>query len=113
MFVEHKEAGEVSEAPAKVLKLSDAIRVGAALRPQCTGDLFRSGRSCALGAAYEGATGEVCGHYDYGLVTKRFPILKGKGGDGSLNKLGTAIFDRNDSGMSRESIADWLEAQGY
>jgi hypothetical protein len=29
MFVEHKEAGEVTEAPAKITKLSEAIKIGA------------------------------------------------------------------------------------
>lgn len=35
------------------MKLSDAIRLGAMLRPQAVGELFKDGGSCAIGAAIE------------------------------------------------------------
>lgn len=35
------------------MKLSEAIRLGAMLRPQGFGHVLKDGRSCALGAAYE------------------------------------------------------------
>lgn len=108
MFVQEKTQGEVTKAPAKVLKLSEAIRIGAALRPhQCVGVFFGQGGSCALGAAYEAITGRtlkegstegailkgiVPGYDDYGL---RFEIT-----------------GRNDRGETREHIADWLESRG-
>lgn len=97
------------EAQQGVIKLSDAIRVGARIRPQCQGALFRAGASCALGAAYEGKTGKRCFPNEYSAVMGEFPILGAHG----LNDLGRAIFNRNDSGKSREAIADWLESQGY
>lgn len=111
MFVETKEAGEVQQAPAKVLKLSEAMRIGAGIRPQTKCDLFNEHGSCALGAAYEGATGSRCYPWQYSLVTNAFPSL----GDpsGKLNRLGREIFRRNDDGDTRETIADWLESQGY
>src|SRR5260221_4385671 len=37
------------------LRLSDAIRIGARLRPQCVGRLYRYGGSCVIGAAFVGA----------------------------------------------------------
>lgn len=49
------------ESQVKPLRLSEAIRIGARIRPQCTSDLFHNGKSCVLGAAYEGATGFTCG----------------------------------------------------
>jgi hypothetical protein len=57
MFVEHKSPGEASpnreKLPEEITKLSEAIRIGATKRPQCTGDYFDNGGSCALGAAWE------------------------------------------------------------
>ena len=111
MFVEHKEAGEVKEAPAKVLKLSEAMRIGATLRPKGRIDLFYDGKSCALGAAFEGATGRTCNCNNYDAVRDVFPVLKKNYGRGNLMK---EIYDRNDNlGYTREQIADWLESQGY
>lgn len=40
--------------------LSDAIRIGAAIRPQGFNYLFYDGKSCAKGAAIEALTGEYC-----------------------------------------------------
>ena len=37
------------------MKLSTAIRIGSALRPQAFGRLFKNGGSCVIGAAFEGA----------------------------------------------------------
>lgn len=107
MFVEHKEAMEVTEAPVKYPKLSAAIRVGAKLRPQGFGIAFGDGKSCALGAAYEAHFGE---QYTGG---KFFPFtLMGQtfGIDGSIID---AIWNKNDKHRwTREHIADWLESQG-
>jgi hypothetical protein len=115
MFVEHKEVGEEIHAPAKVLKLSEALRLGAKIRPQSTHGGFLDGRSCAIVAAAEGAGLDVVGHpskfriteaawgylFERGIVDQRY--------DGSV--LSGEILDRNDR-QTREQIADWLEQQG-
>lgn len=99
------------EVPAKVTKLSEAIRIGAKIRPQGFTDLFADGKSCALGAAYEGATGSMCANYEYGKITKQFPVI---GNGSSLNSLGEKIYRMNDyQRKTREQIADWLAEQGY
>src|ERR1700741_3225132 len=51
-IVKHLEQPQVG-----TLKLSEAMRIGARLRPQCSGYLFNNGASCALGAAYEAVYG--------------------------------------------------------
>src|SRR5882762_300527 len=115
MFVETKEAGEVAEAPAKIAKISEAIRIGARLRPQCTGQMFLHGKSCALGAAYEALYG-----YPGLDVVQMNTVIEGScalnwlpKGFPTMAKYDSAIFMKNDSGETREQIADWLEALGY
>ena len=107
MFLEHKEAVEIT--PAKVLKLSEAIRIGAKLRSQCTGRMFARGGSCALGAAYEAVFGYPGENVAEGAIKKireHFSI--------PYFDLVTEVgIERNDAGWSREQIADWLEGQGY
>ena len=90
----------------KIKTLSQAIRLGATFRPQCTGGFFEDGKSCALGAAIEALTG-VNTEPDIsvqGFLLDRFPAVQ------------EVLFEipiMNDRhGWSRESIADWLEAQG-
>jgi hypothetical protein len=106
--------GEVVDAvaPAK-MKLSAAIRIGAKLRPQCTGTFFDGFGSCALGAIMEGS-GLVKAERKLSLLPTRvwtaFPELFW--GPGDFTELAKKIYERNDSGHSRESIADWLESQG-
>lgn len=51
------------------MKLSEAIRLGAMLRPQVFGDYFISGGSCAVGAA-----AEACGIAESG--TQRFRVFE-------------------------------------
>lgn len=86
------------------MKPSTAIRIGAKFRPQCTRYPLRGdGKSCAMGAAYEGATGKTTN--DYIVIFDLFPIL---------GQLRTDIWTMNDAqGKTREEIADWLEAQGH
>src|SRR5258708_1204535 len=119
MFVDTqvRPQGEVINvvAPSK-MKLSAAIRIGAKIRAQCTGKFFEGGKSCALGAAWEGMG------YEPFFDAPDFAIkqsaactrmgLDGKCLPGDKQSLFYRIFDRNDHGESRESIADWLEAQG-
>jgi len=113
MFVEHKEAGEVTEAPAKVLKLSEAIRVGCQIRKrQCRLAFFREGAgyersSCALGAAWEGWGGseEDTPATDTDDAPKAFGVPR--------HVLMRITYMNDFQNYSREQIADWLEAQGY
>jgi hypothetical protein len=122
MFLEHKEATEITEAPAKTLKLSEAIRIGARIRPKCTSALFDEGRSCALGAAYEAVYGYPGdGHYGFPAMDGRLGLRFGE----ALSRAFPALYDsqryllhevfaHNDfHEWTREQIADWLEAQGY
>lgn len=99
------------EQPAKALKLSEAMRLGAKLRPQnFSGSLFLNGRSCALGAAYEGKTGEICDQDDYQKVREEFPSLENRG---LTYGLSSRIYELNDKErMPREVIANWLEKIG-
>lgn len=113
MFLEEKKQGEVTEAPARTMKLSQAIRIGARLRPQCRRYFFADGGSCAWGAAYEAVTGRITGH-DFPRVfiediVKFFPQFA----ESRMAELRSIIADMNDHGESREQIADWLEAQGF
>ena len=92
----------------KITKLSEAIRRGAKLRPQCRGAFFANGGSCAFGAAYEAITGTTLksGSSDgsplLGIVPGYISVVRGM------------VLDMNDHKlMSREAIADKLEAMGY
>lgn len=101
---------KVFEQQQVKLKLSDAIRIGARIRPQCRLDPFRDGKSCAIGAAYEGATGEYNEEMDMCDIRDELRIR----GIWPLTLPTSAIWPLNDcERWSREQIADWLEAQGY
>lgn len=107
MFVEHKEKGEVAEAPAKVLKLSEVVRIAGY-------EKFASVRECVLARAYRYVTGKnVCdssdwySRGDYGaLVTM------------TADKFGIPckVADEAENMClyrhSKDEIADWLESQG-
>jgi hypothetical protein len=88
------------------LKPSQAMRIGAKLRPQCQYAPFSAGRSCALGAIWEGygnpyrtAMESVCPVYE--LANKKLgPVMTSR------------VYSLNDNGATREDIADWLEGQG-
>lgn len=109
------------------MKLSEAIRLGAMLRPQgfgCTA-FVRSDESCALGAALE-AVGKRSVEYDgekaFMVVKDEWPILE------TFVETPTAAFRQvrlrpkqiqftdavwrlNDIGkLTREQIADWVES---
>jgi len=119
MFVEHKEAVEVTEAPAKTLKLSEAIRIGC-MKSRPTKEIeykawatWRGGKcfTCAVGALWLGLSGG--GREEFYGFSERMPI--------HLEnlyqvppRLVTEISGRYEAlGHSREQIADWLESQGY
>lgn len=96
------------------MKLSDAIRLGAMLRPQVRGDYFFAGGSCAMGAA-----AEACG-----IVSSRDPRLLAFEEKtrcdlalllcpacGAPSRTGTnVVIHLNDlHHWTREQIADWVE----
>lgn len=109
MFVEHKEVGEVTEAPAKITKMSQAIREGCKHHPKAIGSSFDGVGTCAIGAAYVGVFGRTETNY----ATCWLKLDKaGVWPDGDF--LPGLIHGKNDwQGWSRERIADWLEAQGH
>jgi len=114
------------------MKLSEAIREGAKLRPQCFGKLFavtdhKIQATCAVGAAYEvlqglpriDTWGEVLisSQYLLGINEKVGVITKGithpETGDGH-DDLYCVIESLNDNyRWSRERIANWLSEIGY
>lgn len=99
------------------MKLSDAIREGAKLRPQGFGSMYSDGKSCALGAAYEAAFGKLPMENDMPL-RRRFPILASHRTSCPeceykyIRDLGTIITHLNDPPhlWTREAIADWLDS---
>lgn len=100
------------DAQVGTLKLSAAMRVGAKLRPQGRECLFLLGKTCAIGAAMEGRGWipiTMCGDDD---LKKYVPELLFNNSSHPSDLFGR-IGQRNDNGESRESIADWLESQGY
>lgn len=88
-------------------ELAAAIRKGAAMRPQANGLYFDWGDdgirgSCAIGAACEGLG--LCTPDSWrAQVTEKLASEIGFG-------LSAEIYRKNDSGMTREQIADWLES---
>jgi len=114
------------------MKLSEAIRLGAKLRPQCKSSFFSFEStpkgvsckgSCALGAAYEGyygTRGDGSPETISDSLSKRFPVLhrvvdeqlvpdciKREHG---LHLVNNVIASLNDyKGWTREQIADWVE----
>lgn len=104
---EQKEAGEV-QAPAKVLKLSEAIRkFGYANGIQV--------RGCVLACAYRGVIGrdlvDDCPH-TYSEGNRGFIKLAAET-FGVTYRMADEAETRCMEHEPPEQIADWLEAQGY
>lgn len=115
MFVEEKSKGEVPDFKLGTLRFSTAIRIGAKLRPQTTGRLFKEGASCAIGAAYEALYGEPpreawLDNIDDANATLSSCWMRVM--DVFQRATYSDIGSKNDGGWTREAIADWLEAQG-
>lgn len=88
------------------LKLSDAIRIGAKLRPQCFGVYATRYGTCAIGAALE-ATGRAPDQHCIAIEDVA-------GFFGITQNLIVQVVGKNDvDHMTREEIADWLESIGY
>jgi len=102
------------------MKLSEAILIGAAIRPQAFGDYVKDGRTCALGAAYEAlfdrlppaAQSEHCRVLSeiapYGGYNDSANPVSGKAGP-----ICDICVELNDDQLwTREEIATWLAEQG-
>jgi len=104
-------------AVGTITLLSEAIRVGAGMRPQSRGCPFANGGSCAWGAA-----AEALGHrYDPSLqtaiainyVASRLNLPHKLVHNEKFGPGCDTIWGKNDTGgFTREQIADWLETQG-
>lgn len=100
--------------------LAEAMRKGAALRPQFwDGNYFASYgygiASCALGAAYEAATGEINSNISLDDLVQLFPALEAGPNvrhpvNDTTDDLFLIILSLNDGyAWTREAIADWLD----
>ena len=112
MFVEHKEQGEAQPAKVGTLKLSEAMRIGAGIRPQGFGGVLAQlsrGTSCALHAAYEAIEG-----HPHPKISGASEMLEKWACGFACGVIVEEVMDKNDSEkLTREQIADWLESQGY
>ena len=88
------------------MKLSEAIRAGAKLRPQGFGHTHRDGKSCAVGAAYEAMTGKT----DWPRDKTIYEYVADASGV-PLHVVRYKIAEMNDSRKTREEIADWVERE--
>ena len=98
----------------KPMTLSEAIRLGAMLKPQGFGanSMYAADSSCALAAACDAvgiARVYVALGHPYMDLEKRFPILTATV-PGMPWDIAEEIWKRNDSHRhTREAIADWME----
>ena len=94
------------------MRLYEAIRRGAAMRPQIKVYPFSNGGSCAIGAAWEGSGHSAnAGLDDAYHAIPGVEVLVSLGASGfGPHRLITALWTLNDvHDWSREQIADWLE----
>jgi len=102
------------------LKLSEAIRLGAMLRPQAVGTCFTFSdagelfSTCALAAGCEAAGWGHTGKELFGFLDTHFPIVRECVPHPLIHDnvfcLRAIIIQLNDKcGWSRERIADWVE----
>lgn len=108
---------------AEQMRLSEAIREGAKLRPQAFGYYVDSSGSCSIGAAAEGIagynpSGQVCAILS---AAGHWPTLKAPSHcpekdceiRPDANVEAVCLHLNDDHRWSRERIAEWLEQQGY
>ena len=96
------------------MKLSEAIRLGAMMKPQGFCELLNDkGGTCAIGAA-----GDAFGKISYTAIEKMYPFIIAErqpdcpmcGVCGSRIDIEGIIFHLNDAHRwTREDIADWVE----
>ena len=102
------------------MKLSEAIRLGAMLRPQTTGAIYKHGKSCAWGAAWEAVGGDIT-HWDYSKGISSISICQDYWPKLSLAYVPNPItgdtrpiwsiiesLNDNPNCWTRERIADWV-----
>lgn len=91
------------------MKLSEAIRLGATLRPQVRGVTRNARGSCALGAALEaiGVDGTYTDVLDHFPISRRYVACPVDYVEHVL--VGVIRMLNDDHGWSRERIADWVE----
>ena len=111
MFIDTQVRPQGEQQQVGKLKLSEAIRIGARIRPQCRYDAFRNGKSCAWGAAWEGSGHpyqedkthvQIWASSDEWMAASR--ALRAS--------CGVGVAELNDRGESRGQIANRLEALG-
>ena len=98
------------------MKISDAIRLGSMLGPQCFGVLEEFGGTCALGAAYRAAGIQFSGEnvFNPDQVYGTFPLLNAVSPacpecEQGQATVGICIAHLNDRHVwTRERIADWV-----
>lgn len=112
-----------------MLRLSEAIRLGAMLRPQGFGHLFSHGKSCALGAAKEaigmkgkrgkstawkmGQTFDFPAYWPWLRMAVTHPVKEYQCGPDCRHASDAfwVVMHLNDHlRWSRERIADWVES---
>lgn len=99
------------------MRLSEAIRLGAMLKPQAFGDYFNSVGTCALGAACEaaGVSCEAIGDYErqfLAVFAEPCPACGVRPDTGNKYTSGfcNTVLHLNDTHRwTREQIADWVE----
>lgn len=97
------------------MKLSEAIRAGAKIRPKCIAEYFSSdGKSCAIGAALEGIGVEAKPFNNSWInVEKELTELGFLDEDLKFKPLwGRIVFMNDEEFLTREEIADILEKEG-
>lgn len=111
MFLDEKTQGEATPIKTGTLKLSEAMRIGARMHPQCVGGDYyeKNGCTCAFGAAAYGA----------GFSRERDMVIGpfldehfGRDITFRATDAGVHVHWENAAGVSREEIADRLEAIG-
>ncbi len=94
------------------MKLSEAIRLGAMLKPQFKGGSTDGDRTCALAAAADALGISYYNIAPYNALEYLYPALLVdtiNPMSGRKRPLEECIWTLNDCGWTRESIADWLE----
>jgi len=119
VFLDDKPQGEVTEAPAKITKLSQAVRASIKMFPKqgACWDPANSIGPCALGGAAYVLGYRNSGDYVHpcaflnqklGLNLDLKPALCGLRSE--VEKMN--IYRHTTAGENRLEIADWLEARG-
>lgn len=94
------------------MRLSEAIRLGAMMKPQCYFDFWLGGGSCAMGAALD-AVGVT--EFDLAAQATELPLIfigpVTCPACGVVGNIGAMMMHLNDSHRwTRERIADWVES---